>query len=123
MNELQQVYENHDSKLIDLRKKCSQAEQKASDISRLGYNWQNKVLKLQDGLSAFEMTQIYEKIANNYNEAFNRSNQILNFYKNNEDKLGSVVLSTELLKNKSDSLLQKCDQETERKTRSTEDYT
>ncbi len=120
--DLQSVYENHDSKFIDLRKKCTQAEQKASEISRLGQNWQNKVIQLQDGLAAFEMAQIYEKIANNYNEAFNKSTDLSNIYQINDAKIDSLLLNNKDLKNKSESMLKTCNKEVERKKTFEKDY-
>ena len=73
VSELQRVYSDHDVKFADLRKKCSQAEQKASEISSKGQEWQKKVFQLQDGLTAFEMAQIYDKISINYNAAYQKS--------------------------------------------------
>jgi len=122
VNELQNVYVDHDLKFVELRKKCSQAEQKASEISLMSQEWQNKVLLLQDGLVAFEMAQIYEKISNNYNIAFNKSLDILGVYNGNEANLDNLLTKSEILKNKSETLLKNCGSESERKSKFEKDY-
>ncbi len=115
--ELQEHYEDHDTIYQNLRLKCNQAEQKANNLTSLGKRWSKKVANLQDGLTAFEMTQIYESIAETLNKAHKESTETLNQYKLNKDKLETLQEDTEKLKEDSEQILKNTQNEMERKVK------
>ena len=65
-----------------------------------------QVTSLQGGLVAFEMTQIYEKITRNLNEAYESSLDSLQAYANQTKYVDQLQMDTDSLEEDSRDLLQ-----------------
>ena len=119
---LQSLYTDHDEKYKSLKDKCSVAEQRAQSIAAVGQNWKNKVASTQNGLVAFEMALVYEKIANNLNSAYNKSLSTLKDYTSAEENLDDLLAKTGELKSKSEDLARNADDEIARKSKAEVDH-
>jgi chromosome segregation ATPase len=49
VEDLLELYQDHDNKYLELKQKCNLAEQRTKEVSRLALNWQNKVQQAQKG--------------------------------------------------------------------------
>jgi hypothetical protein len=105
VEDLKDVYADHDKKYQDLRQKCLQAEQKTSAISVIGQSWQSKVMRLQNGLAAYDMAQVYEKIANTLRQADEKSSSVYKEYTVANDNLETLLQNSQDLKSKNEQLL------------------
>lgn len=123
VEDLNDIYADHDTKYQELRQKCLLAEQKAQTISQIGQNWKNKVEKSQEGLVAFEMAQVYEKIADTLTSAHDKSVDLLKNYTNADKELEDLVKQTTELKSKGQELAQKANEEIEKKDKAETEYT
>ena len=122
VEDLQELYSDHETKYTDLKQKCQLAEQKAQSISSTGLKWQNKVLGSQNGLVAFEMAQVYEKIASTLNSAYDKSIDTLKKYSNASQSLDELIKKTEELKKRSDEVVKSSEAEASKKAKVEADY-
>ncbi|CAF0881627.1 unnamed protein product, partial [Brachionus calyciflorus] len=123
IEDLNDIYADHESKYESLRQKCLLAEQKAQTMTQTGLNWKSKFHKSQEGLTAFEMAQVYEKIADDLFKANDRSSQILKNFTNADQQLSDLEKRVDQLKNSASELSQTSNTEIEKKHASELKYT
>ncbi len=119
---LQSLYTDHEEKYKSLKEKCSQGEKNAQSMASIGQTWQNKVMNSQNGLVAFEMAMVYEKIANNLNHAYNTSLNTLKEFTVLDENLDDLIEKTNELKTKSESISKSTDDELARKSKAEVDH-
>jgi hypothetical protein len=112
---LQDIYKDHDQKYQDLRQICLVGEQKASEMSIQSKNWQNKVLRSQQGLVAFEMAKVYETIANSLTDANQKSSEILKNFTETSTEITDLLNKSEELKKRNNDLFDKSQTEINKK--------
>lgn len=122
VDELSQLYANHDSSFQDLRQKCIQAEQKAQSLAQTGQNWRQRVLQMQSGLAAYEVVQTYENIANKLNEAHRQSTETLRKYQAAEIELEDLNKKADGLKETSERLSQDTSEQLNKRGKLESDY-
>ncbi len=115
--ELKETYAGHDAQLATLRQKCTLAEARSANLSGLSERWSRQVASLQGGLVAFEMTQIYEEIAHNLNEAYESSLATLQSHSNQTKYADQLQQDTEILKGDTKELLDSAQAEVAKKAR------
>ena len=111
------MYADHDTRYTELRQKCHQADLQSSNLTALSQKWSEQVHDLQDGLLAFEITQIYETIATNLNLANENSVQTLTGYADQAENIEKLQSDTNILKDETKNLLANAQAEIARKTR------
>ena len=118
---LKNTDEDHESKFQGLHQMCNQAEQRSLNLTELSKQWSGKVANLQGGLTAFEMTQIYETIADNLNLAYTKSKNNSDEYMSAKDTLEDFSRDSDKLKEDSELLLINAQNEIERKVKAEKD--
>ncbi len=122
VQDLNDLYSNHDSNYQDLRQRCIQAEQKSQSLAVTGQNWKNKVNQLQGGLAAYEAVKAYEQIANKLEDAHTKSIDTLNKFRSAEADLDDFSKRTEILKQASDDLTKKTNDQLEKRSKLESEY-
>ena len=119
---LQNLYANHDEKYKSLKDKCSQAELNTQSMAAIGQTWKNKVMSTHNGLVAFEMAMVYEKIADNLNSAYNTSLNALKNFTFVDENLDDLLEKTAQLKGKSEEIARNTEDELARKSKAEVDH-
>lgn len=122
IEDLQELYKDHDTKYVELKNKCQLAEQNSQNLYKMANEWKNKVLSAQQGLEAFEMVKSYERIADTLERAHNNSQHVLAQYKSAKENLDDLVNKTDELKSRNQALTTRLNDELEKKVKSESDY-
>jgi hypothetical protein len=122
VEDLQQLYSDHDTKYQELRQKCQLADQNSQSISKMANEWKMKVLKSQEGLEAFEMVKNYERIADTLNTAHNNSASLLKQYEEVKVNLDELNVKTDELKQNNQNIAEQLNEELEKKVQAESDY-
>jgi chromosome segregation ATPase len=122
VEDLQELYKDHDTKYLELKNKCQLAEQNSFNLYKMANDWKNKVLSAQQGLEAFEMVKSYERIADSLEQAHNHSKHVLDQYKDAKNNLDELSTQTDELKSRNEKLTAKLNQELEKKVKAESDY-
>lgn len=122
IEDLQELYKDHDAKYTDLKGKCQLAEQNSQNLYKLANDWKNKVLSAQQGLEAFEMVKSYERLADSLERAHNNSQHVLGKYEEVKNNLDALTVQSDELKTRNQELTNRLNEELEKKVKAESDY-
>ena len=120
--DLKSLYSDHESKYDDLLQKCKLAEEKANQMTQISLNWKSKFDDSQQGLVAFEMAQVYEKIADDLTKAHDSSVSVLQNYTRAEQQLNEMEELANQLKEKGSQMAEIADEQIKKVQKSNSDY-
>lgn len=122
IEDLQELYKDHDTKYVELKGKCHLAEQNSQSLYKMASEWRNKVLSAQQGLEAFEMVKSYERIADSLERAHNNSQHVFDKYTAAKASMDELSTKADELKNRNQALTTRLNDELEKKVKAESDY-
>jgi chromosome segregation ATPase len=123
VQDLGDLYANHEANYQELRQRCVQAEQKAQSLAVTAQNWKGKLAELTDGLAAYEAVTVYERIAEKLNAAHANSVATLKTLKTSEAALDTLAERATQLKTAGDALAERAESQLNTRSGLESEYT